>query len=487
MSAHCTEAPAAGSPYRESLTPVDDETEQPAGPGGRTGVGSFEEAAAVAKGSALLFTSRVVGNAGFLVAVLVLAHALTVSHRGQFAFLTTAAQVISRIAGFGIWDATTVFAAQQPERRSRLLTNSLLFAGVSSTVLAGAFWGVLSLVHETGPFGDRSELLLLVAGAIVSSLVAAVSAFLTGCGRWRAQSLLSAASPWFYALLLASTWAGTILSVRRALVIWVMVYAVWGVVAVLFAAVKEAPLARPDPVLLARTLRFGIRAWIGSVTLLLNYRTDQILMRFIASQAALGVYVIAVNASEILLILPDAAATALLPVLARSLAGSHGERTLRAFRVLGVASLAGTLVAGIAGPTLLPLVFGESYRAAVVPFLWLIAGTIGFVASEVFTKALLAASAPALASLPPFVSLVVGIGLDLALIPPLGATGAAVAASAAFGAGGLTAFFSYRRTVPFSYRLLVPVRSDLVLTWSMAKHLGRQVAAALPVGSRSSA
>ena len=46
------------------------------------------------------------------------------------------------------------------------------------------------------------------------------------------------------------------------------------------------------------------------MTLLLNYRTDQILMGFISTQAALGVYVIAVNASEILLILPDAAATA---------------------------------------------------------------------------------------------------------------------------------------------------------------------------------
>jgi O-antigen/teichoic acid export membrane protein len=462
---------------------VDDETEQPAEPRGGAAGGSFGEAAAVAKGSALLFTARVIGNAGFLVAVLVLAHALTVSHRGQFAFITTAAQVISRIAGFGITDATTVFAAQRPERRSRLLTNALLFAGVSSTVLAVAFWGVLSLVHETGRFGDRSELLLLVAGAIVSALVGAANAFLTGCGRWRAQSLLSAAAPWFYALLLAGTWAGTVLSVQRSLVIWVVLYGAWGV-ALLIAAVKQSPLDRPDLVLLAHTLRFGIRAWIGSVTLLLNYRTDQILMGFIASQAALGVYVIAVNASEILLILPDAAATALLPVLARGLAESHGERTLRAFRVLGVTSLGATLVAGVAGPTLLPLVFGDSYRAAVVPFIWLIAGTIGFVASEVFTKALLAASSPALASLPPFVSLVVGIGLDLALIPPLGATGAAVAASAAFGAGGLTAFFSYRRTVPFSYRLLVPVRSDLELTWSMAKHLGQVATRALPVGNR---
>ena len=99
------------SPYRESVTPVDNDTEQPAEPSGGTAGGSSGEAAAVAKGSALLFTARVIGNAGFLFAVLVLAHALSVPHRGQFAFITTAAQVISRIAGFGITDATTGFSS----------------------------------------------------------------------------------------------------------------------------------------------------------------------------------------------------------------------------------------------------------------------------------------------------------------------------------------------------------------------------------------
>jgi O-antigen/teichoic acid export membrane protein len=56
----------------------------------------------------------------------------------------------------------------------------------------------------------------------------------------------------------------------------------------------------------------------------------------------------------------------------------------------------------------------------------------------------------------------VGVVLDLVLIPRFGATGAAVAASTAFLAGGSVAVAAYARLNPFAWRaLLVPRRGDL--------------------------
>jgi O-antigen/teichoic acid export membrane protein len=253
-------------------------------------------------------------------------------------------------------------------------------------------------------------------------------------------------------------------------VIWVVYYTLWAITLVL-PGVRKVPLGRPSLPLFRRSLSFGVRAWVGGVASVLNYRTDQVLMGFIATQAALGIYVVAVNASEILLILPMVATTALLPVLARSGGSSRVERTLCAFRLLSVTTIAASIVFGAVGASLLPLVFGSNYRSAVGPFLWLVAGAVGFVASQVFTEALLTTSSPGLASVSPAVSLVVDIALDVALIPSMGATGAAVAAAAAFLSGGLTAFVVYRLRVPFSYRLLVPVRSDLELTRSVVARL----------------
>jgi O-antigen/teichoic acid export membrane protein len=211
------------------------------------------------------------------------------------------------------------------------------------------------------------------------------------------------------------------------------------------------------------------------VTQLLNYRADQLLMGFIATQAALGVYVVAVNASEILLILPQAAATALLPVLARSVGETRNERTLRIFRVLSLMTLAAMACFAAVGPALIPLVFGAPYQASTGPFLWLVAGTLGFVASVVFAQALFAISAPGLTSFAQIVSLVVDLGLDLALIPRLGATGAAIGSTAAFYAGGIVTLTAYRRRVPFSYRLLLPERGDLATARTAVSNLAHSL------------
>ena len=66
-------------------------------------------------------------------------------------------------------------------------------------------------------------------------------------------------------------------------------------------------------------------------------------------------------------------------------------------------------------------------------------------------------------------SLVVGIALDLVLIPRYGASGAAAAASAAFLAGGFAALIVFRRRNPFAWRaLLLPRRSDLAVFRALA-------------------
>jgi hypothetical protein len=75
----------------------------------------------VAGGSALLFWSKIAGNAGFFAAVLILARALGPTGRGTIAFITVTALVAARLAGLGITEATTVFVARRVEARGALL------------------------------------------------------------------------------------------------------------------------------------------------------------------------------------------------------------------------------------------------------------------------------------------------------------------------------------------------------------------------------
>jgi O-antigen/teichoic acid export membrane protein len=450
---------------KAGLTPL--ETDRPE-PGDST---FLHDAAGVARGSALLFSSRVIGNAGFFVAVLLLARGLSVSDRGRYAFIATAALVIGRVAGFGVPDATTVFTAGRPERRGVLLANVLLFTGISALV-TGALLGTVVLTLE----GDRpaditdGELAIVWLGAACAAVAGGAGAYLTGRMRWRAQSIVTALTPWLYALVLVLVWVGPGLTVSLALVTWIGVQAV-SAAGLALVSMRETPLAGPDFRLLRESIAFGLRSWVGSVTLLLNYRLVQILMGFLTTQAALGVYAVAVNASEILLILPSAVGTALIPMLARSDVSSRADRTLRIFRMLVLVTLPTIGFAAALGWFLVPAVFGSDYDASVVPFLVLVTGTIGFVVSDLFSSALNGSSRPGRGSLAPLAMLLVSIVLDIVLIPPYGATGAAIATSVAFLIGAATALVAYRTIATFSLGSLLPRRDDAAALRNVARDL----------------
>jgi len=104
----------------------------------------------------------------------------------------------------------------------------------------------------------------------------------------------------------------------------------------------------------------------------------------------------------------------------------------------------------------------------------LLPGAIGFVAMGVFSNALVASSYPSLSSVAPLISFVLGVTLDILLIPPFGASGAAAAASVSVLAGGATALAIYRARVPFRLRdLVLPRAGDLELLRAVAAPLLR--------------
>jgi O-antigen/teichoic acid export membrane protein len=434
--------------------------------------GAAREVDQVAGGSALLFWSKVAGNAGFFVAVLILARALGPTGRGTIAFVTVAALVAARVAGLGMGEATAVFVAKRPEIRGTLLANVIAFMVGSGLLAAVVVCGALAALGDDRPAGvGAPELAVIACATLVSALGDAGYVFLLGSNRLRPVALITSGASWVYPLFLLALWSTVGLTVIRAALAWTAAESIRAF-AYLAQSKRGLALGRLDPGLLLEAARYGSRAWVGSLARFLNFRTDQILMGFMASEAALGVYAVAVNSSEVLLYLPAAMATALLPAAAAAQDGLRTEQALRAFRSAAVVTAVAGLAAALLGPLLLPVIFGAPFQASVAPFLWLLPGALGFAATAVFSYALVAGSSPGLSSVGPFVSLVLGIALDVVLIPRFGASGAAAAASAAFLAGGVAALAVFRRRNPFAWRsLLLPQRSDLMVFRALARPL----------------
>ncbi|HWM10369.1 MAG TPA: oligosaccharide flippase family protein [Solirubrobacteraceae bacterium] len=429
----------------------------------------------VARGSVLFFASSIVGSAGFFVAALLLARGLGPAGRGSVAFITVTALVTSRIAKAGLGQATSVLAAQRPGARGVLLSNLLSFSLFSSLVVGGAVVGVLYVLDAGAAGLEQSQLAILLAGIVATSLVD--DNFLIGCGRLREAAAISASGGWLYAVALVAAIATVGLSVDSAVVAWVAAHLTWATVLATVGA-RVGGLRPANLRLLAESVRFGVRAWLGGVSLLLNARLDQLLVGIIATDVALGLYAVAVNAAEMLLFLPTAIATSLLPTVAREHDGASAERTLRTFRAAAVLALATIVVAASLGWLAIPTVFGEDFRGSVEPFMWLLPGALGYTALSIFSNSLLGSRAPGMSSLGSAMALGVGLALDIALIPVFGASGAAAAASAAFLAGGAAAAVVYRSKTGFRWRDAVPTGEDVTFLRRVAERALRRGAEA---------
>jgi O-antigen/teichoic acid export membrane protein len=433
---------------------------EPAVPATRPGARKPARApVSVAQGSVLLFSSSIVRAAGFFVAALLLARGLGPAGRGSVAFVTVTALIVGRIAKVGVGEATSVFAAQRPAARATLLSNLVVFSLVTSLALGLIVVGSLYVIEAEPAGNGRVQLALLLAGIVAAALVD--DSFLVGCGRLRQAAMISAGGGCVYVATLVLAVVTVGLDVDSALIAWVCTHFIWSAT-LSTAGMRTAGLSRPSWRLLAESVRFGVRAWVGSVSLLLNARVDQILVGVIASEVTLGLYAVAVNVGEILLFLPTAIATSLLPAVARDRDLTNVERTLRTFRSASILSLVSIVVAALLGEIAIPAVFGPAYQASVARFMWLLPGTLGYTALSIFSNSLLASKAPGWSSFGSVASLSVGFVLDLALIPAFGASGAAAAASAAFLAGGATVAFLYRRrTRGFAWSEIVPTGRDV--------------------------
>jgi hypothetical protein len=95
----------------------------------------------------------------------------------------------------------------------------------------------------------------------------------------------------------------------------------------------------------------------------------------------------------------------------------------------------------------------------------------------VFSVARVAWLYSGLASPGPAVALATGVALELALFPTYGASGAAVAASAALLARGIGTAFAYRSRAGFAWRDLIPRLAEVRTLSGLIVRLCRSLAA----------
>lgn len=427
-----------------------------------------------ARSAASTFLTNVAVAILSFASVLITARSLGATGRGDVALLTTIAFLSSELASLGVQQSDANFAAQRPERSPQLAATSTVIAGVAGLATMGILGALFALYPAASGHAHTGILIVVVLVVPVlllqlylQQLVLAQYDFRLNNVAWLVAPVVNVATNGILALL-------GHLSVETAVGSWVAGQVLTTLLFLGAILRQHGGFGRPDWATAKSLLAFGVKAHLGRIMLVGNFRIDQWLLGIIAGTHQLGLYSVAVAWSEALFFLPTAIQVVQRPDLARDTLAAARERTETVFRWTVMATMALAVGMVLLAPVLCVTFFGEDFRDSVGMLRVLALGAFGIAALKLLGNALTAQGKPMLETGAIGVAFFAMVTLDLALMPGHGGMGASVASTAAYTCGGLAAVVIFRRGLGGRLRGLVPTPGDAVTFTRQARaQLGR--------------
>lgn len=267
-------------------------------------------------------------------------------------------------------------------------------------------------------------------------------------------------------LLVVSVPAAVVFGRAGAVLALTATVALTAVAAVLWARRRLPPRRSSHPFQLRRAISFGVKGYSANALQLVSFQLDLFILAAVAPAAAVGRYALAVRATMLLLLLPEALSSVLYPRVAR-LSADADERgremvETKSLRHIGLITAAGML--GMAGALELFVVpvFGAAYRPAIDLALILLPGTASLGISMVLAATIVGRGRPNYSVYASLVTTPITVLMYATMIPAFHGTGAALASTLSY-LGSLTVYcVFYRRVTDRNVLpLLVPTRDEL--------------------------
>jgi O-antigen/teichoic acid export membrane protein len=186
--------------------------------------------------------------------------------------------------------------------------------------------------------------------------------------------------------------------------------------------------AKPDYTV-RELLSAGFKAYPGRLSERLQSRIDIVLLGVLSSGAAVGVYTVATGIAEILFFISGSLSAVLF---SRKIdQGVHNH--LRSLRIMAPLGFAVAAVIGLAGVYLIPKLYGTAFSGAVTPLLCLLPGVVFMSLVHTISPYMVQSNQMHAISTGQTSGLVANVLLNITLIPPLGAMGAAISSTVSYG------------------------------------------------------
>ena len=394
--------------------------------------------------------------------VVVLARALGPLGRGQFFIFVSIVLVLTALADLGMSQSAVVFTGRREVPMSRIHSVLLLFAPAIGIVVAVLALAVLPLIADSILAGLPRDWSIVALALLPLSVYANYwTGMMVGARRIVEVNAVQLATN---ALTLAANliFVATTGNATAAVVIYVVILALQAATMVgLVARTRDLAGVGGGTALAWKMIAFGVRAYPNSVSALLWARLAIFVLNVYHGPAAVGIYSVAQQLAERLLV-PIQAIQDVMYARMAQLARADASALLNRYLRLTVAAIVPTvIVVMLVSPGLVAFLFSDSFQRSTAPLRLLLIGSavqaIPVLLAPFFIAQL---RRPGLLSLLSWSNAALSVVLLIALVPNGAETGAAFAIVVTQIVGTLIAYGLYLRIAGTDPRSSLVLRSE---------------------------
>jgi glycosyltransferase involved in cell wall biosynthesis/O-antigen/teichoic acid export membrane protein len=407
---------------------------------------------------------RISGYAVGFVGSILIARALGPTGRGLYAYPVALLGIVMALAHIGLEFAQVYLAGQGQDLR-HMWADATLFSLAAGAACWAAVAGVIAIDPHVA--GGLPLSWIAVPMGLVPLLL--MSLYWANLLQLDGRLVTATWASWWGVAVQAAAVVGLYLTheltpFRVLQLQWLTNGSAW---LFLLLACKRAGLVhlRLDPALLRRAVSFGVKSYVAQVFRFLVLRVDQVLVAAYAGYRQLGLYALATTIAELLWLLTDPLAGAMLPHVVRAQTGDDRRLSFATGRLsLGIAAIAASCGWFLA-PLVIPRVYGAGFTSATPALRLLLPGVVALAVARPLGSVLVKEGRAVTASLLGLLALALNVALNLVLLPRIGIRGASIASSVAYATLAVSYVVVGRRRGVAGWRDLVPRASDLRLLW----------------------
>jgi len=364
---------------------------------------------------------------GFAASVLT-ARGLGVEGRGQYYAVMTLAAIIAQIGNLGLSSSNTFLASRDREHSWPLAVNSLwiaLASGVATVIIVLLFGDFIAARLDVQ--GGLAWALCLLAPAIMAFTLG--SSILVANERFFAMNLWSMINAGL--VLTGVTVCMAFTNDSAVFVLVTLAAAVLAAVGLFFdlgRGLSSKTGWRFDSGRMRAGMQFASRAYLALLAGFLIQRLGVALLTAYRSPAEIGVYSIAAQISDVLIILPTSMALVLFPMLIRDPAAAW-KRTRQALWLVVAVMTAVSLGTWWLGEWAISLVFGAPFAPAARILLWMLPAVFAISVTSILSQYVVAQGFPRSLVVLWLSGLALAVAAGIPLVISRGAVGAALAQS----------------------------------------------------------